>query len=79
MAKAGFCSGCQSNVWLTASGTCSAGHGADCISNVYEAAAPAVAAQGTNRPVVRVKKYKGERAFQKDAEKMYGDGWHIEG
>ena len=41
MAQAGYCSECKANVWLTADGTCPAGHGADRISNVYEAAVPA--------------------------------------
>lgn len=30
-------------------------------------------------PKVLVKKYKGEREFQRDAEKMYKTGWRIEG
>lgn len=41
MAQAGYCSECKSNVWLTTAGTCLAGHGAGCISNVYEAGTPA--------------------------------------
>lgn len=40
MAKAGFCSECKSNVWLTVDGACPAGHGADCISGTYEADLP---------------------------------------
>jgi hypothetical protein len=41
MAQAGYCSECKANVWLTTDGICPAGHGADCISNVYEADTPA--------------------------------------
>ncbi|MDA3936646.1 MAG: hypothetical protein PF636_07270, partial [Actinomycetota bacterium] len=43
MAKAGFCSECGSNVWLDESGRCPAGHGAECIQNVYEAEVPPLA------------------------------------
>jgi len=32
-----------------------------------------------SKPTVQVKKYKGERAFAKDAQKMIAAGWHIEG
>ena len=41
MARAGYCSECRSNVWLTSDGACPAGHGADRISNIYEANLPA--------------------------------------
>ena len=41
MAQAGYCSECKSTVWLTAEGACPAGHGAECVSNVYEAPLPA--------------------------------------
>ena len=41
MAQAGYCSQCKANVWLTTDGTCPAGHGRECISNVYEATVPA--------------------------------------
>ncbi len=44
MAQAGYCSECKANVWLTTDGTCPAGHGAECISNVYEASSSPVAA-----------------------------------
>ena len=40
MALAGYCSGCGGNVWLTGDGRCAAGHGSECISNVYDASAP---------------------------------------
>jgi competence protein ComGC len=43
MALAGYCAGCGENVWLTPSGDCPRGHGADQVSNVYEASAPAPA------------------------------------
>ena len=36
MARAGYCSECQANVWLTEDGGCNAGHPASCISNEYE-------------------------------------------
>ena len=36
MPKAGWCSECDANVWLTDEGACVNGHGADSISNVYE-------------------------------------------
>lgn len=32
-----------------------------------------------SKQTVQVKRYKGERAFAKDAEKMMATGWHIEG
>jgi hypothetical protein len=45
MARAGFCGTCGENVYLDPDGSCPKGHGADCVSNVYEvpdvAAAPA--------------------------------------
>lgn len=41
MAKAGYCSGCGGNVWLTADGRCPNGHGSECVSGVYEAGATA--------------------------------------
>jgi hypothetical protein len=41
MAQAGYCCQCKANVWLTADGTCPAGHPAVCISNVYDAPVPA--------------------------------------
>lgn len=44
MAKAGYCSQCGQNVWLTADGSCSQGHGSECISNVYDSVPPAPAA-----------------------------------
>lgn len=37
MPTAGYCSQCKSNVWVTKEGACPAGHGAECISNRYEA------------------------------------------
>jgi hypothetical protein len=40
MPQAGYCSECKANIWLTPEGTCPAGHGAECVSNVYEAPAP---------------------------------------
>ena len=41
MPQAGYCSECKANVWLMGDGRCPAGHGAECISNVYEATVPA--------------------------------------
>lgn len=38
MAKAGYCSRCGGNTWLNESGGCVAGHGPECVSNVYEVA-----------------------------------------
>ncbi|HEX9093208.1 MAG TPA: hypothetical protein VF902_04420 [Coriobacteriia bacterium] len=48
MAKAGYCGTCGENVYLNPDGSCPKGHGADCVSNVYDvpdapAAAPAPA------------------------------------
>jgi hypothetical protein len=50
MAQAGYCSECSANVWLGPDGSCSNGHPASSVSNVYEtadapAAAPAPAAR----------------------------------
>jgi hypothetical protein len=45
MAKAGYCSGCGQNVWLYENGTCPAGHGAESISNIYDADPEAVVAE----------------------------------
>jgi hypothetical protein len=36
MPKAGYCSECGTNVWLLANGSCANGHGAECVSGVYE-------------------------------------------
>ncbi len=36
MARAGFCTRCKSNVWLTGEGTCPYGHEAIDIRDVYE-------------------------------------------
>ena len=40
MALAGYCDSCGENVWVTPSGACPRGHGADRISNVYETGTP---------------------------------------
>jgi Tfp pilus assembly protein PilE len=37
MAKAGYCSECGENMWLDADGGCEAGHGPECITDVYDA------------------------------------------
>lgn len=37
MAKAGYCSECGENVWLDADGGCEAGHGPECVTDVYDA------------------------------------------
>ena len=50
MARAGFCASCGENVWLAADGTCPRGHGADQISNQYEAAAPGEVVNGWEQP-----------------------------
>jgi competence protein ComGC len=44
VALAGYCASCGENVWLTPSGTCPRGHGAQDVSSVYEAAGPAAPA-----------------------------------
>lgn len=38
--KAGFCSVCQANVWLTPQGACTNGHGPENISGIYEPVQP---------------------------------------
>jgi len=50
MAQAGYCAACRENVWLMPSGTCPRGHGAEQISNVYEAAMPVAAAPPQTQP-----------------------------
>ncbi|TDB39107.1 MAG: hypothetical protein D9V44_05450 [Actinobacteria bacterium] len=40
MARAGFCTSCGANVYLTPDGGCPAGHGTGCIENIYEAPEP---------------------------------------
>lgn len=55
MAKAGYCSQCGENVYLNPDGSCTKGHGADCVSNAYEvpdapAPAPAPAPQPAYQP-----------------------------
>ena len=42
MAKAGWCSQCGANVWLTPEGACAQGHGAGSISGTYEVPDPSV-------------------------------------
>ena len=37
MTRAGYCSECQANVWLTEEGSCVAGHPASCLSGIYDA------------------------------------------
>jgi hypothetical protein len=59
MAQAGFCTECKANVYLTPEGACVNGHGAECISGVYEvpeATTTPVAAQtvvASKKPLVR--------------------------
>ncbi len=55
MAQAGYCSECKANVWLTTDGTCPAGHGAECISNVYEASPAPAAPLGDIAPSADMK------------------------
>lgn len=43
MARAGHCSACGTNVWLTQENGCQNGHGPEYISGVYEADPPAAA------------------------------------
>ena len=40
MTKAGYCAICERNVWLTADGSCSSGHGPDQVSGAYDAPEP---------------------------------------
>lgn len=40
MARAGFCSACGANVWLTPEGGCSNGHGPEFVSGSYETDPP---------------------------------------
>jgi hypothetical protein len=40
MPQAGFCRGCNANVWLNADGSCRNGHPAEAVSGAYETAAP---------------------------------------
>jgi len=52
MAQAGYCSECSANVWLGPDGSCSNGHPASSVSNVYStseapAALPAPAPKGS--------------------------------
>jgi len=37
MARAGFCTGCNTNTWIKEDGSCISGHPASCVSGVYEA------------------------------------------
>lgn len=53
MARAGYCSTCGENVYLTPTGGCPKGHGPECVSNVYEApdaAPPQYAPQQAYQP-----------------------------
>lgn len=51
MARAGFCSRCQANVWLLEDGTCQNGHPASSVSGVYESEPPqASAPEAANQP-----------------------------
>jgi hypothetical protein len=55
MARAGSCSACGKNVYLTESGGCSAGHGPESISGHYEAPdpTPAPVVQTSPQPTVQ--------------------------
>lgn len=50
MARAAFCSGCNANVYVTDSGTCPQGHGADALSNFYEVPAEPAPAPVASAP-----------------------------
>jgi len=45
MAKAGYCSECGRNVYLTPEGACEQGHGPECISLTYDVVAPPTESQ----------------------------------
>lgn len=45
MAKAGYCSECGRNVYVTPEGACELGHGPECVSDVYEVPEPEAAAE----------------------------------
>jgi len=46
MAKAGYCSECGRNVYLSPEGACELGHGPECVSGAYEVPEPTAADQG---------------------------------
>lgn len=52
MARAGYCSECNANVWLNVDGSCANGHPAACVSGAYEA-------QAQPAPVVPQKSHAG--------------------
>jgi hypothetical protein len=50
MTRAGYCSECSANVWLGPDGSCSNGHPASSVSNVYEVGPAAGAPIGAPSP-----------------------------
>jgi len=61
MSRAGYCSECNENVWLTEDGSCPNGHSSDAISGAYETdadkkntTAPAVAKTTATEPIPTV-------------------------
>lgn len=56
MAKAGYCSVCNENVYLTDDGSCPKGHPSNCVSGIYDTEQAAAAPTATTAPVAKPKK-----------------------
>ncbi len=50
MQRAGYCSGCERNIWLDEAGRCPAGHPAECVSGVYQVPEAASQIAGPKTP-----------------------------
>lgn len=56
MAKAGYCSVCNENVYLKEDGSCPKGHPSNCISGAYDTEQAAAAPTAATAPVAKAKK-----------------------
>lgn len=65
MSKAGYCSECGTNVWLTAEGGCASGHGVESISGAYDPAPASVAPTVTKAVAPTVTKSKPKTPIHK--------------